>query len=479
MQRFSRIWAGGLLALAAMLSTTAAPARSVDLVITGVNVIDVATGNIIPDRAIVISGDTIVEIRPTGDLSGIEAGRVVDHSGQYAMPGLWDMHIHLRGPGLVAENEAFLGQFLGHGITGVRDAAGDLAGAVAAWRREIAAGERLGPVIFTSLRKLDGKNAVWPGSIAIETVADIAPALDTLTGAGADFIKIYDSRLDPDLYLAILRQAEARGLRTSAHLPFAVAFEDALDAGLDNIEHALYLHKAASIRDREISAELKAARQTGRNTGFGTVFSALLDSFDRDRAMRIFAKMKARGMSVTPTLYVDRLLRFLDQDDHLGDPGLKQIPAAVIETYRRRVQAAARRTPQAIERDHRRMNATLGLMPLIREAGVMVLAGSDSGAFNSYVYPGDSLHRELALMVAAGFTPLDALRAATINGARWLAVDKRYGTLAAGKAADILILEANPLDDISNTRRAAALVTAGRYLDSDRLKSLRTLDPDD
>lgn len=466
--------------LAGLTIAATVSAQEVDLVVAGVGVIDLETGTVAANRAILVDDGKIVDIRDAAGLDGVIAATGVAMPGAFAMPGLWDMHIHLRGgAALESENEALLAQYLGHGITGVRDAAGDLAPEVARWRAEIVAGRRIGPEIFTSLQKIDGKDATWAGSIAVETVDDIAPALDRLTGAGADFIKIYDSRITPELYLATLRAADARGLRTAAHLPFAIAFADALDAGLGSLEHALYLHKAASPLDREISAAVAEARRTGDRAGAGDVFTRLLASENPDHARAMFRRMAESGTALTPTLYIDRLLRFLDSESHEQDPGLAEVPPGIRASYAGRVEAAMRRSPEAVERDHARMAATIRLTGIAAEEGVMILAGSDSGASNSYVHAGDSLHRELALLVEAGLSPLAALRAATINGARWLGVNQRFGTLAPGKAADILILEGNPLVDIANTRSALALVRGGVVYDRDRLAAMRTLDPED
>ena len=225
-------------------------ATPVDLVLTGLNVVNIETGSVLSGQSIVIADGDILDIRPDNDLSRYHPRETHDHTGHFAIPGLWDMHIHLRGgPELVADNEFMLASYLAYGITGVRDAAGDLADEVSAWRDEISTGQRLGPVLFTSLRKLDGPGRSWPGSIAVSASEDILPALEQLETAGADFIKLYDRSMDPEIYLATLRAAESRGLKTSAHLPLTMPFEDALEAGLDSIEHPMYLLKAAAPDD--------------------------------------------------------------------------------------------------------------------------------------------------------------------------------------------------------------------------------------
>jgi len=470
-------WArpGWLSAIALVICLPAA-AQTADLAIVGVNVIDVETGEITPDRIILVDDGRIAAIKARDSEREVEAERRVVHDGAFALPGLWDMHVHFRGgEGLLDENEVLLTRYLGYGITGVRDAGGDLADIVARWRTQISAGERRGPAIFTPLLKLDGKGGRWPGTIPIERREDIDMALDRLETGKADYIKIYDSAIAPGLYLETLRRAEARNLTTSAHLPFSVPFSDAIAAGLDSLEHALYLHKAASPLDSEISAQIRQAQKTGDRSALGNPFERLLASEDLNHARRMFTRMAEEGTALTPTLYIDRLLRFLDENPHTQDPELDDIPPAIQETYSRRVESAAARTPEQIAFDHQRVTRTMALAALAHDAGVRILAGSDAGAYNSYVYPGDSLHRELALLVEAGLTPLQALQAATINGATFLGVEQDYGTLHPDKAADILLLKADPIADIANTRSIAGLVRAGRYFSEDHLAALRTL----
>lgn len=446
-----------------------------DLLLTGLTLIDIETGRSTPGQSVVIDDGRIVALGEDGAISTIYRGEVREHQGDFALPGLWDMHIHLRGGSeLAQENAAMLDRYLPYGITGVRDAAGDNPDDVITWRNEIETGQRLGPAVFTALRKLDGKGDTWAGSIAIENSRSIAPALTKLVAQGADFIKLYDYSLGNELFVEILEMAQARGLKTSAHIPITLPFERALTAGLDSVEHPMYLLKAAAPDDAAISAAL-AAEEDYR---FYTAIHRFRANYDADYARKMFDRMASKGMAATSTLYIMEVLANLHDNRHLNDTELAFIPRGIQDTYDMRVNGAAKRTAKDIENGYALAQSEGAILLEAHRAGVMVLAGSDSGPFNSYVYPGDSLHRELEVMVQTGFTPLETLRAATINGAMWLGLEHQYGSIKVGKVADLLILSDNPLHDIRHTRKQTAVVRAGRYLDAQWLRQAREKRPE-
>ena len=161
--------------------------------VADVTVIDVRTGEVRPDETIVVRHGVIESVGPAAAADLPSGTLVVEERGRYAIPGLWDMHVHMRGgPALEAANERWLRQYLGFGVTAVRDAGGDSPDAVLRWKRAVARGQIYGPRIFTSLRKIDGPEGAWAGSIPVASSSDVPRALDELTAAGADFIKVYD-----------------------------------------------------------------------------------------------------------------------------------------------------------------------------------------------------------------------------------------------------------------------------------------------
>jgi imidazolonepropionase-like amidohydrolase len=445
--------------------------------LTGLSVVDVNTGRIIHAQTMLIENGIISYLGVPLGAEQMTGVLTHDHAGQYAIPGLWDMHVHFRGgPDLAEENRLWLRQYLGFGVTSVRDAGGDLPNEVLSWREAITAGSLIGPTIFTSLRKLDGANAFWPGSLVIDADEDVAPAIAELADAGADFIKLYDSTIDPELYLAAVREAKRRGLKTAGHVPLGVSFDDIVDAGLDSHEHELTLAKAASGLDAAISNEVAESRKQGEEPSYWNTLFRLSETPNIDRMNALFDQMVERDMAITPTLYVGGVFDGLVDDSiYLDDERLPEVPPGIRETYQMSLPGLLGRTAEERERDLTLRKRNITYFKAAVDRGVKILAGSDAGAFNPFIYPGHSLHKELEQLVAAGLTPLQALQAATINAAGWFGLTNVVGSLVEGRTADIVILRTNPLEDISNSMDIAAIVHSGRYYSSSEATALRKL----
>jgi imidazolonepropionase-like amidohydrolase len=442
------------------------PGTPADLALTGVTVVDVATGTLSPGRTIVVTADRIVAVADSAE--GYSPTRTIDGTGRFAMPGLWDMHVHFGGgEALIDENRNLLPLYVAHGVTTVRDAAGDLSPSVLEWRAAVAAGSLQGPSIFTSGPKLEGINSVWPGDLEVGSEAEVRSALDTLQGMRVDFVKITENTLTPALYMYGLREATRRGFATSAHVPVAVTLDQASEAGLRSIEHMAYLLRGGSPREAELSAAVAAGRMTPADAT-----TAMIESFDESTALQTYQRLARRGTAVTPTLNGSRILAYLDQDTHATDGYLQYLGAGLKATYEGRVTRAAGDDAAAVARRHERFEQAARLLPLLQKAGVTILAGTDAGFLNSFNYPGIGLHDELEVLVRYGLTPQQALSASVVQGPAFLGKTADFGALAAGKRADILVLDANPLEDIRATRAIHALVLHGQPFDRAALDAL-------
>jgi imidazolonepropionase-like amidohydrolase len=179
--------------------------------------------------------------------------------------------------------------------------------------------------------------------------------------------------------------------------------------------------------------------------------------------------MASKGTAVVPTLSVSRVIAYLDRDDHSKDPALQYIGRGLRATYDWRVQRAAQDNAEAIALRKATFEKSAALLPILAQEGVSIIAGTDAGFLNSYDYPGQALHDEIGLYVQYGLTPVQALRTAVVNGPRFLGKLDRYGSLEAGKSADLLVLDANPLQDIAATRKIRTVVGRGQVYDRARL----------
>jgi imidazolonepropionase-like amidohydrolase len=456
-------------ALAGLIAGPAAAKEAADLIVRDATLIDVAGGRTVPHRSIAVKGDTILAVGAPGEIDRrYAAARSIDARGRYVMPGLWDMHVHFGGgPELIGENKALLPVYVAYGITGVRDCAADISDAVLLWRDQVEKGELLGPTIFTSGPKLEGYKPIWKGTIEVGTPAEVDGALDRLQAMRVDFVKITDNTLKPDIFLYAVKTAKARGLKTSAHIPYALTIQQAADAGLSSIEHLDYLIKAGSRDEAAISADYAAGK-----ISYGDASAKLVDGFDPVLAKAAYRRFAAQGLYVTPTLNMTRILAYLDRDDHTHDEALALIGPGLRKTYEWRIERAAKATPDEVARRHAKYELTASLMPLVAEAGLPILAGTDAGYLNSFNYPGQGLHDELARYLEAGLTPAQALRSAVITGPAFLGKSARYGAIEPGKAADILVLDANPLADIAATRAIRTVVLHGHTYDRAALDKL-------
>jgi imidazolonepropionase-like amidohydrolase len=427
-------------------------------VFTNVGVIDVASGRVRPAVTVTIENGRIARVEPAGAAPG-HAGRRIDGTGKFLLPGLWDMHVHLLfGDWFPRAREVSLPLFVANGITGVRDMGSDFT-PVSAWRKAISAGTLVGPRIVTSGPMLDGPKPRFPSSIAIRTPEDGRRAVRELQRQGVDFIKL-QSLIPREAVFAILDEAKRVGIVVAGHVPDAVRASEASSRGQKSFEHLIGVFEGSSPAEDQY---LTGAKGPGK----------FLATYDSARALTLFALLARNHTWQCPTLIWERGSNLIEEQDLAHDSLGKYAPAAW-------KNGAWKRFTDQIEHEfnvddiatRRRFVAKeLEVVGGLHRAGVPFLAGTDTPP-GVHVFPGFSLHDELALFVAAGFSPAEALATATINPAVYFGREKEVGTIAPGMLADLVLLDANPLADIRNTRRIAAVVLDGRYLaraDLDRL----------
>ncbi len=437
--------------------------KHADLILTNVSIVDVENGEIIKNQLVAISGDKILATDDASDLGNYHSEQIISLNGKFVMPGLWDNHIHFRGgEELIEANQNLLPLLLRFGITSVRDGGGDITPAIYEWNNRIQKDELVGPRIFTPGPKLDGSRPAWEGSISVTNKEEAVEALDSLESIDADFVKIYDGNLTKEAFYQIIEEAESRGLKTTGHMPLSADLMEAVELGLDGTEHLYYPLKEAS----PIAYSLTEA-----GAGYGMI-TPLMISYDHELALESYQKLGDRDFYVTPTLHVGKTLAELLITDHSKDSLLNYISPEITETYQRRLNSAKRGGDSYTQTRSLWVTSFSNMVKPMYDSGINILAGSDSGPFNSFTYPGQSLHKELELLVNAGLTPQEALITSVMNGPKFFGLDNLYGSIEPGKIADLLILESNPLEDITNTSSIYNVVVGGKWYSENALNDL-------
>jgi len=425
-------------------------------VITHVTVINPGTSSVQTNRTVVIAGDRIVSVSETGKFRSPKNARVIDATGQFLIPGLWDMHVHSAfGDWFPGGRDIILPLFISNGVTGVRDMGGD-APVLQEWRKEIADGQIIGPRMVISGPMLDaylpsGKLR-FPSSVAVSTPASAVAAVDSLKAQGVDFIKV-QSVISRDAYFAAAAEAHKQGLPIVGHVPDGLRLKEVVEAGQKSIEHLMGIFEGCSTEEEKFIK------------GEGNL-KLLLTTQDQQRCDALVKLLAHSQTWQVPTLAWQRGGTFLDQRDLQHQPLDKYVPAYWRDvTWRRftdEMMPDLLRDPLALRQEYFARN--LQMVGAMHHAGVPFLAGTDT-APGVYILPGFSLHDELANFEEAGFTPVESLQTATSNPAKFLRMEGRFGSIEPGKIADLVLLSANPLADIQNTRKISAVVADGRLYD--------------
>jgi imidazolonepropionase-like amidohydrolase len=441
------------------------------MVFQHVTVINVLNGSPLTDRSVAVAGGKIIAVGPAATVETPAGAKVVDSTGKYLIPGLWDMHVHF-----VFRNYGPL--FVANGVTGVRVMWGNPQGLPHnIWRKEFSQGKAVGPRMMIASNIVDGPNPIWPGSLVVHNAAEGREAVTAAKRAGADFVKVYEL-LPTDAYLAIAAECKAQGIPFAGHVPQRITALQASDAGQKSIEHLTGIRTACSTREDDLmQARLKTLEKSNGVETVRTVLERqrdiLRETFSETKAQALFARFNQNGTWQCPTLTVLHAIAWLDDPAFINDPRMKYLPPYIRTAWDPKRDFRFRSMkPSDFAQQKKDFETSYALVAAMNKAGVGLLAGTDE--MNPYCFPGFGLHDELGLLVKAGLTPLEALRAATINPARYFGKDQSLGTVESGKDADLVLLDANPLNDIHNTTKIRAVVADGRLYDRSALDKILT-----
>jgi imidazolonepropionase-like amidohydrolase len=424
------------------------------LVFRNVTVIDIRSGVRQPMMTVAIVGNRISAIGKK--LKIPKNAVIVDGNGKFLIPGLWDMHVHVFNnsyqPG-TDNHKLYFPLLLANGVTGVRDLWTDEEDLklVAKWNADAAAGLMLAPRIAPGSDIVDGVPMHMPNMAGVATPDEARQKVRELKASGAGFIKVY-WRLKPDVYFAIADESKKLGIPFAGHVPFAVSAFDASEAGQESIEHLTGLLETCSSKEEELR---KATDLTPPQ-----ITEQLWQTHDEAKCRELFRRFAKNKTWQIPNMVLHRMLAFRREENFRSDVRLKYAPAHEVEEW---IKPPTQ--PQVFTLGVRKQR----LAKLIKTVGIMhgmevsILAGTDLG--NPLIFAGFSLHDELELLVQAGLTPIQSLRTATLNPAKYLGMEKELGTIEPRKLADLVLLDADPLADISNTKKISAVVVNGRLLD--------------
>jgi cytosine/adenosine deaminase-related metal-dependent hydrolase len=396
----------------------AAPAYTV---FRNVKVLAMTSEEILPDRIVVVEDGRIAAIGAAGSTPIPEGARVIDGQGGTLIPGLIDLHTHVGFP-------EDLDLYLAHGVTTVVNLSGD-PGRLE-WRRELREGWRAGPRLLSC----------GPHVLGVKTAEQAAATVREIAAGGYDCVKIYDD-ISAEGFRALVAAASEAGLRTIAHIPRNLTWQDAMEAGPDAIAHAEEF-----------------------------LYSPVLEGDE----VRIADGMRAGSISLVATLVgYDAITRQVaDLEAMLERPDLRRVSPLRTwiwgpdgNTYRRRFEA------EAVPRLRWQFVFQRDLVASLRRAGIRILAGTDAGGV-PFVFPGSSLIEEIEQLASAGLGPFEALRAATADAAGFLGLADRLGTLEPGKEADLVLLRANPLLHIGNLGLQAGVMARGRWFPPEEIRAM-------
>jgi len=456
----------GLALCCAQKLTGAAASR---LVLAHVTLID-ATGRAPQnDQTVVIESGRIISIGPAAKTKTPKNARIVDAKGKVLIAGLWDMHVHLAGVNAdpAWSKQVLLPLLLANGIVGVRDMGGDL-NALLGWKRDIESGALLGPHIVAAGPWLAGGGRNTAEQYPVKDAEEARAAVRDLKFRGADFIKII-SLPSKEAFFAVADESKKQNITFAGHLPFQVSAIEASNAGIHSIEHLLYsaFSLSFSTKENDLRQRLIAAEQKGDSVAWEQIAHESDATYETEKAAVLFQTLKKNGTWVTPTL------NSLNTASHpeewsVDDPLLEFVPPALAKQWRDSFH-----DDQMKERAAwlaRQASNDWKLTGELHRAGISLLVGSDS--LDPFVFPGESLHKELVELVRAGLTPAEVLQAATRGAAQFLGRERDCGTVEKGKIADLVLLDASPLENIANTQRIAAVIRNGKYLDRGDLDKL-------
>lgn len=411
-----------------------------DCLITNVNIVDVYTGKILINKTVAIDNNRISAIYDN-EIEGSDADIIIDGKGKYLMPGLWDMHAHYKWSPV--DLDLLL---IANGITGVREMWGNMPDFIKV-PKNIQPEDMVSPDIYSSGDYIEGNPPSFPaGCLVVTTPEEAINAVKDQIAKKVDFIKVY-KMLSEDCLLAIAKEAKKRNITIAGHIPINVSIYKGIEAGMSSSEH--------------LQGFLEGCISSNNGGDSQNSIEEFISRFSEKKFDSLCTVLSKSSMWLCPTLTVNRALSYFNDSTFTTDNRMSYLPGYLIDHWNQTLGSFEKSQLDQFSKSARvRYLFELNLISKMHKKGVKILAGTDFS--NPYVFPGFSLHDELALMAKGGMPILDVLRSATLNSAKFMNKTADYGSVETGKLASLILLNKNPLENIENTKTIETVIVRGK-----------------
>lgn len=432
------------------------------------------------NQTVVIQDGRITKIRNSSEIKLAASNKIIDGTGKFLIPGLWDAHIHFS---YLEELAPFmLDMFLAYGITSVRDTGGRIE-FVKKWKDQAKKNPNASPRVMIAGPLLDGKPNVYDGSdpghpplsVGLATEKDVSEQIDFLISEGVDLLKAYEM-LTPEQFSMVIEKAKSKGLKVTGHVPLSMDVMSASNMGLNSMEHMRNLELSVATNAEELLTQRRELLKNVNEKLGGELRSSIhqaqretaIKNFDEEKANQVLDILKENQTWQVPTMALNtlRVTKPFKKDPWWNS--FDYLPNTIKNNWVETIEMMMGSDVSKFQTDH--ADWMMMMIKKVHEKGIGIMAGTDTPI--GFLTPGYSLHEELNVLHQAGIPPLEVLKSATWNPARYFNMDCELGSIKETMIADLLILDANPLEDINNTQKINSVIKNGTLHDREALDQI-------
>ncbi len=432
------------------------------------------------NQTVILKDGKILKIAASSELNLSSSNKIIDGTGKFLIPGLWDAHVHFTYIEELAPRMFDL--FLAHGITSVRDTGGKL-DFVKKWKDKALANPTEAPRVMIAGPLLDGETNVYDGSdaahpelsVRLSSVNAAEEQIELLISKEVDLLKAYEM-LTPEQFIKVCELGIANNLKITGHVPLSMDVISASNAGMSSMEHMRNLELSCASNSEELLYERQELLKNKDGLSGGKLRSSIhstqkekaIENYDRIKAEKVLGVLKKNNTWQIPTLALNTFFSTKYFADSIYQNSYQYLPDSIGQYWKKR--SIALKDFSMSEALKIQSDFNYKMVKKIYDFDIPIMAGTDTPI--AYLTPGLSLHKELAVLVKAGLSPIDALKTATINPAKYFNLENELGRIKETMWADLVILNANPLENINNTQKINAIVKEGKYYSRKNLDSL-------